>query len=238
MAAVPLNGWTHMPLIAVRVLWQISKSKLCLFLFAADLSQLFPWMLAIFTVLGLIACCAWFYKCLKKCNDRCSLLRTQHGMSHSAQSSRPDPHDFYQIGAYRTSRPSAGVHVASTSLSTSLSTPLVNTMRESYAYRGPFALKTHYPPYAHLAPPPSYDEAMSSPGGASPAAFVVNVGQSSTQQEMTDMGLREEVRDDGGQIVEEEEEVDEIDDGRQDDLAQLTEASNDHSDHRNRENNL
>ncbi|XP_003729516.2 uncharacterized protein LOC100888726 [Strongylocentrotus purpuratus] len=205
-------------------------------MFHADLSQLFPWMLAIFTVLGLIACCAWFYKCLKKCNDRCSLLRSEHNMSHSTQSSRPDPHDFYQIGAYRTSRPSASVHVASTSLSTSLSTPLVNTMRESYAYRGPFALKTHFvPPYAHLAPPPSYDEAMSSQGGASPAGFVVNVGQSSTQQEMSDMGLQEEVHDDGDQIVEEE---DEIDDGRQDDLAQLTETSSGHSDHRNRENNL
>nr|XP_054772565.1 uncharacterized protein LOC129280587 [Lytechinus pictus]XP_054772566.1 uncharacterized protein LOC129280587 [Lytechinus pictus] len=198
-------------------------------MFHADLSQLFPWMLAIFTVLGLIACCAWFYKCLKKCNDRCSLLRTQHSINHGSQSSRPDPHDFYQVGAYRT-RPTGSVHVASTSLST----PLVSTMRESYAYRGPFALKTHYPPYAHLAPPPSYDEAMSSPSAASPTAFVVNVGQGSAQ-EMTEMEATEEAGNEVEQIVEEEEEeVDEIDD---DDLAHLTEASSGQSEHRNRENN-
>ena len=181
---------------------------------AADLSQLFPWMLAIFTVLGLIACCAWFYKCLKKCNDRCSLLRPQHAIPHG--SSRPDPHDFYQVGAFRA-RPGPSIHMTSTSLST----PLVTSMRENYSYRGPFALKTHYHPYTHLPPPPSYDEAMAAPTASS--SHTRAELQHETQQEIAAVGLQERdangANRDGGS--------DDI--GRQDDTVQLTDQSSSHT---------
>ncbi|XP_072170550.1 uncharacterized protein [Diadema setosum] len=184
-------------------------------MFNADLSQLFPWMLAIFIVLGLIACCAWFYKCLQKCNDRCSLLRTQHSLSHGAQqsSSRADPHqDFYQVGTFRSRPAGASMHMATSSFSSPL-----GAMRESYAYRTPFALKTHFSPYSHLPPPPSYDEAMAAPD---PSPNQVSYGMRYEHRTQRDVEVVVENPD--ATTGPDEEEDDDFNRGMQDDRVQLT----------------
>ncbi|XP_072045279.1 uncharacterized protein [Amphiura filiformis] len=105
-----------------------------------SLTDLFPWALAIFTVLGLVACCAWTYKCFQKCHRECCTFRISRQTNPIVTPirSRPDSISVYTFS-----------HAGAPSRFSRTSGPRIS-----------FGKAPPYADFADLTPPPTYNEAM------------------------------------------------------------------------------
>ncbi|XP_038057890.1 uncharacterized protein LOC119729337 isoform X2 [Patiria miniata] len=127
-----------------------------------DLSEFIPWILAIFFVLFLIACCSWLYRCIQKCDDQCpGLLPARSPYNPNSpmtpfQSARHTRNNCEATRRLTTQRATNEENEPSGSQQCILGLSSSSVVH----YHGQKA-----PPYVSFAdrpPPPSYEEACSS----------------------------------------------------------------------------
>ncbi|XP_033645103.1 uncharacterized protein LOC117304653 [Asterias rubens] len=119
-----------------------------------NLSEFIPWILAIFFVLFLIACCSWLYRCVQKCEDQCPGILPARSPYNPNSPMTPFPNIRHTRNCESTRRMTMR---RATQESNNEPSGSIMSSTSIVHYHGPKS-----PPYAERPPPPSYEEACGS----------------------------------------------------------------------------
>ncbi|XP_022093073.1 uncharacterized protein LOC110980565 isoform X1 [Acanthaster planci] len=136
-----------------------------------DLSEFIPWILAIFFVLFLIACCSWLYRCIQKCDDQCPGILPARSPYNPNSPMTPFRNTRHTRNWEATRRLTC--QRATNDNSEPSGSQCILSSSSVVHYHG-----QKVPPYVSFAdrpPPPSYEEACSSTAALSSSTTALNM---------------------------------------------------------------